>query len=1162
MNYPLIRRAAALALALIFALTLPLSLAAPAWAADTDGLTITAKDAGEDGKLTLKPGGTAELEAVWDEGKGPQEGATEITYSWTCDPEDAVTFAPDDAAAATVKAGETTVENATITVTVTWKTAAPDSTEQKGTATYALTIKEEDDSGLGDIGISFSESGSVLHDPTRWSLEAVLTGVADPDNAEIIWTVARQLDEPDTTKLPDLEGTIKQADGTLEKAKIETATDSAGKIISKSITTTGRKITVVDQGAGKFVIKAQYKKNGETYTSPSKYVTVSGIVLAWPSDEETVMMVGQSGMIAWTAYGDAASLGAPKVVWTSSNASVVFVMANGGNLTAREPGRAEITATMGKYSAVCKVRVVEDSSVIADRYPNNEYGKRFTATASQPLTLDIVYPRLEEICEEKTRPAGGEKGDGSELSYITNLWVSPDQGTLYYNYSTEADTGFGVGSNDQFADPAKVKGAIRRVDKLYFVPKQGFSDTAEITFNGIAESGQNFAGIIRVEVSSGSGAYKISYRAQAGEPVWFQTSDFDAYCQNENGRTYNYIIFNLPKASEGVLYYNYVAESGNPVTTTTRFTPSGRYTLNDVCFVPNAAYQGKSVIITFRGEDTSGEAISGVVEVNVTQSSTEGDPANVAVSGERGRPVTLQSSLFNFACRATLGDTLNFVTFKLPDPDEGTLYINYRSDGDYDSRVAAGTRCYFSGVPGLDSVSFVPASNAVGQVAISYTGYGAGGASFSGVLYITLEDANRSTIRYSVAKGGTVTFSASDFYNAGLYQKGVGVTSVVFDAYSTDLGKLYHNYRGSNYYNWEVASGTYYYTSTSYSNRLGLISFHAGNKAGVFTISYTAYCGTGSSQQWFTGKVVIQVGAPTPANVVLSCKTGEQARLTVPAVSAVCGAVMSESLSYIEITSVPDAKVGHLYYDYNGFGTGTAVEQGDLFYCIGSPSIGRLIFVPFARFTGEAEITYIGYSGDGREQVSGRIVVKVSKPTDSWYFTDMSGSKWAIGSVDYLYRNDTVKGVGSNRFDPDGPVTKGDFALMLVRAYGLTASGSVSFKDVPADIYYADAVRITAVLGIISGSDGYYNPTAVLTRQEAILMIYNTLKASGKAATNGLAADLSAYHDGNAIDAGAREAMGILVQMGVVEGDGGYLRPQRQLARSEAAMLLHTIMTL
>ena len=39
--------------------------------------------------------------------------------------------------------------------------------------------------------------------------------------------------------------------------------------------------------------------------------------------------------------------------------------------------------------------------------------------------------------------------------------------------------------------------------------------------------------------------------------------------------------------------------------------------------------------------------------------------------------------------------------------------------------------------------------------------------------------------------------------------------------------------------------------------------------------------------------------------------------------------------------------------------------------------------------------------------------------------------------------------------------------------------------------------------------------------------------------------------------------MGILVQMGVVQGDGGgYLEPQKQLNRAEAAILLHTIMTL
>ena len=1187
MKYPFIRRAAALALALFLALTLSIALTAPGRAAedpgDSEGLKIKVNTEGavKDGKLTLKPGETAELEAEWEEGKGPQEEDTkDIKYFWTCDNKD-VTFDSNDdeeASTTTIKVGESAKagDSATITVTVTWTPAETESGEQKATATYGLTIdtgtspepSESPDPSVSQspdpsvsqspdpsvsqspdpsaspstspepLSISFADSQTITRDPSRESLTVYLTGVDHPETAEITWTIDRQLNEPGTTKLPTLEGT---RNGT----RVSTSEKS------QTITTTGTSVTVIDQSAGKFVITAKYGN-----LTATKYLVVSGIVLAWPDDKETVMTVGQNGQITWTAYGSADDANITKVTWQSSESSVAYVISNSGSVTARAKGTAVITATKGKYSATCTVRVEEDTSVIAEGY---------MASVSDPLTLDVVYrPRLENICEEKTRPAGKSdvKGSGSDLSYITNLKVSPTQGTLYYNYSTEADPGPGVGTSERFAWTAS--GTIRDVHKLFFVPKQGFIGTAEISFNGVAADGQNFTGIIRVTVTagtgSGSGTYRISYAARAGEPVWFRTSDFDA-CFQDGGRSYEYIIFNLPKSSEGVLYYNYVAGSGNLVTTTTRFASSGRYTLDDVCFVPNAAYKGGSVIISFRGEDTSGAPINGEVVVSVTQPNTANDPANVDISGKRGRPVALQSNLFNDACREVLGDTLNFVTFKLPDPDEGALYVNYRGEGNYDDRVTAGTRCYFSGVPGLDSICFVPASGAVSRVAISYTGYAAGGASFSGVLYIDLDEENRSTIYYSVSKGGSVTLSAADFYNASLNQTGAGFSYVRFGSYSVSRGRLYCRRTSSSVRETVTASTRCYYSPTTSQVGLGRVYFTAEDTVGSVTIPYTSY--NSKDIKLFEGEVVIQVGSPTPDDINLSCTAGSYAQLTSWALDSVCSEAMNASLSYIEITSVPDAKEGRLYRGYSALaaGTGTVVEPGARFYVAGSPGINELKFVPFARFTGEAEITYIGYSGDGQEQVSGRIVVKVSKSTNT-SFDDMAGYGWAMDSVNYLYRNGTVQGDGTGRFLPLEIVRKCDFALMLVRAYGLTANGNVSFKDVPDDVYYADAVRITALLGIISGSDGYYNPTAPLTRQEAIVMIYNTLKVSGKAATNGLAADLSVYHDERSIDAGAKEAMGILVQMGVVEGDGGYLQPQRQLTRAEAAMLLHAIMTL
>ena len=1008
---------------------------------------------------------------------------------------------------------------------------------------------------------------SITQDPGKLELTAIVYNAPQGQDVSVTWSVAFRSPQKKTT-LPML------SDGT-QTASAESGADlvtlTAGETVTLDTSTTG---------PGEFIVTATYTQ--DPTAADTKYVTISGLVLSSPTKDlgegedwrykSMEMLVNESAVLTVDIFGDANDPDDPTVSWESESPSTVSVPYNSGNLMSWQLGRTTIEASTckGKYWVQCEVEVVEDRDVIADNggggYPAS-VSKPLKFMDRDPLRDAGLYDELDGISILKT---------GVGLSYITNLSVRTSQGTLYYNYSTEADTGAGVGSTDRFAKNAG--GAVKSLDKVYFVPKTGFTGEAEITFNGVSDKG-NFAGVIKVVVGtpSGSGTFEISYRTRAGEPVWFLADDFNAYCQQhrDSGRDFDYIIFNLPKSGEGVLYYNYISPgSGSPVSTSLHFGHTGRYVVDDVCFVPNATYAGE-VKIGFRAVDTAGTPIEGTVTVTVAAASTD-DPSVVTIQGERGRPVKLLSSLFNDACKRTLrDDTLSFVTFRLPDPVEGTLYVNYRSEGDYDSRVTAGTRCYYSGVPGLDSISFVPGSSAAGRIAISYTGYGSGGASYGGTLYIDLGNVNRSDIHYSVAKGGTVTFSTLDFYNAGLYQTGYGVARIRFTDESGryrygfdfgDQGKLYYNYRSNVNSNILVRPGTDYYYNPSYTwqDRLSLISFRAGNEVGTVTLSYEAYRFANDTKPAFTGNVVIQVGAPTPDDINLSCSTGGYARLTAWTVNSVCSAAMKGGLSYIEITSVPDAKEGRLYRGYSAYRawSGTAVEPGERFYLSGSPGIDQLSFVPFARFAGEAEITYIGYSADGQEQVSGRIAVNVANSRTS-LFDDMKGYEWAMDSVDYLYGNGTVEGVGGKRYAPSNMVRRGDFVLMLVRAYQLTADGDASFNDVSKDDYYADAIRIAARLGIISGNSGRFYPQNALTRQDAMVMIFNTLKVSGKTSTNGLAADLSGYYDADQIDAYAKEAMGSLVQMGVIEGDGnGYLRPQRQLNRAEAATLLHTIMTL
>ena len=1154
-----ISRAAVLALALFLALALTVSLTGPGLAEAADEITVSLSET----SLTLGVDGTTKQLTVSVSGAKPE---AKVTVIWSIRDEDKEIVELTESAdgmTCTVKAvshGEATI---TATVSV------------DGEQVEELTCKVT-------VHITLSIGGELVWTNTTPDnakfLALNVIGEKKDAKQTVEWTV-----EPETAQAGVVPPTL-SGDGVTSAP--EYAADE--KTIVRTKATGGLMVTVNQQTAGIFTVTAKYYEN-DVLVGEAKPVrlVICGLVLSGAdvvidTNKETGAIVKTLTMMENGSAGLSVVLcsttgySSTRVEWTSDNAYVCSVMPDAGSLNAWHEGTAEITVRTpkGEYEDYCTVTVEADTSAVADNG-----GKYYTASISARLKFmdedrskDVrLYDELNKISNEKT---------GADLNYITNLWVSTDQGTLFYNYSTEADTGYGVGTYDQFAPTAS--GSIKSFYRLSFVPKPGFSGIADITFTCVSNKG-NFAGVIKVNVVAGSGTDQISYSAKAGEPVWFSLNDFETFCLNKNGRSFSYITFNLPKASDGVLYYNYAAGSGNPVTTDLRFYQSGRYSLSDVCFVPNVALADNSeVTIGFRAVDTSGTVFDGEVTVGVTAVTTGSGQSTVTVTGEQGKPVTLQSSLFYDACRETIGDTLSFVTFKLPDPSEGILYYNYRSDGTSDGRVTAGAHYYYSGVPGLSGVSFVPASGAAGRVAISYTGYGVGGSSYSGTLYIVLEETgSRSTIYYSVAKGGSVTFSTSDFYNAGLNAAGSGVSYVRFTDLSSgyynfdfgSVGRLFYNYRSSTLYSSVSPGSNYYYSpSNSWYQRLSLISFRAGSETGTVTIPYTAYDSKGNTL--FSGKVVIQVGTATPNDVVLSCRNGDvtdASQLSMQMYNA-CSAVMNAGLSYIEITSVPDAKVGRLYFNYRGFGTGIAVQPGDQFNLYGSPSFSLLTFVPHAGFSGEVEITYIGYSNiytnsrreQVQDQVSGRILINVTRSTGSQYFTDMSGQYWWAGdSVDYLHRNKSVSGVGNNRFDPSGIVTRGDFTLMVVKAYGLTATGSASFSDVSAGKYYADAVRVAHLLGIVSGYNGKFNPDAPLTRQDAIVILNNVLKYSGKTVTNGLAADFSVYRDENQISSYAREAMGALIQLGVVSGTGdNCLSPLRQLTRAEAAMLLHSIMTL
>ena len=907
----------------------------------------------------------------------------------------------------------------------------------------------------------------------------------------------------------------------------------------------GSQAKLTAEGPGAATVTATW--NGVTASITAE---VSGIVMKLDGQKVDTgsnyvsMIEREQKTLTVDAYGAAASYAT--VVWESDNNNAAYVV-SGGKVTARAEGTAMITATKrvgGKdYTASCTVKIGEDTSALITLSAIN---------AGTELSLNSIRSRLNSIASTK---------GFTSVDYVTNLSVATDQGILYYGYYYEGDTGDGVGMERYYLNPASNSGQLA-LSELGFVPRTTFSGTAVIHYTAWCGS-NNFSGEIRVPVNAMN---DVVYSTTRDRPVTFQANDFNAVCRNKNGRDLRNVTFTIPQASQGTLYYDYetLGLNGQQVTSGTAYGRTTSPYIDNVTFVP-AANCPSVVTIGYSGYDVSNRAVSGRVTINITGGTSSGTTrtSDVRYSANWGDQVIFRATDFSSACQATLGEALSYVRFSLPASSQGTLYFNYNSSGVYNSAISPLTSYYASGAPAIGGVSFVPSTTASSQVTMNYTAVGTRGNTYTGTIYINYGNSDPSALRYTTYSGKRVNLAVADFNNACVAATGSTLDYVSFTSLpGSAQGVMYYNYDASKNSNTTVSTwGSYYRTTSNNQNLLSLVSFLASKTyTGTVSIPYTGYS-TDKNHTSFTGTVTIQVAAPAPNDINLTTTSSAPVKLSSATVRSVCYAVMDQELSYIQITSLPDSTAGTLYSNYSGT-TGTAVSVGSRFYRAANPTIDQLTFVPKGGYTGVATIGYTGV-GVNSQQVSGRINIYIDRTGTSSYFNDMANYAWAADAVDYLYRAGVVQGMGNGGFGPSLPIRRCDFVVMLCRAFKFSGSGGYSFADVPVNSYYAEAVATAKSLGIIQGDGRNFYPNSNLSRQDAMVMIYNTLQAAGHNLTNGLTADLSIFLDQGQISPYARNSVGILVYLGAVKGDGnGYLRPRSTINRAEAAILIQFIMNM
>ena len=167
-------------------------------------------------------------------------------------------------------------------------------------------------------------------------------------------------------------------------------------------------------------------------------------------------------------------------------------------------------------------------------------------------------------------------------------------------------------------------------------------------------------------------------------------------------------------------------------------------------------------------------------------------------------------------------------------------------------------------------------------------------------------------------------------------------------------------------------------------------------------------------------------------------------------------------------------------------------------------------------------------------------------------FADVADDFWAAKDIYTIKDAGIIGGKSATEFDPEGDVTRAEFAKMVVGLFGYKAtSDAVNFEDCKAEDWFTPYVAAGVEAGVIKGvSDTEFAPNATITREDACTIL-------GRALNKVAQSNELKFTDADKVAEYAAPYVALLSELGYVNGyEDGSFAPTNNITRAEAAKII------